>query len=168
MKIRKPQMSNTRKSMDSTADPYLTAEKINGDAVCKKCQAVYHNKRWSADQDLYKNIKEQKNIHLVLCSACRKVKDNFPGGILKIKGDFYSEHEEDIMNLIRNEEKRAQGFNPLERIMEISTTPAGVEITTTNEKLTQKIGKSIQRAYQGRLQYKWSDGTKLLRAEWQR
>ncbi len=154
--------------MDSTADPYLADERIHGEAVCKTCQSVYHNKRWSADQNLYENKKSQKKINLVLCPACRKVKDNFPGGILNIKGDFYSEHETDIMNLIKNEEKRAKGFNPLERIMEISTTPAGVEITTTNEKLTQKIGKSIQRAYQGRLEYKWSDGTKLLRAEWQR
>ena len=100
--------------------------------------------------------------------ACKKVRDNFPGGILKLKGTFLQEHIDEIMNLIRNEEQRAMGFNPLERIMDVNTTSKGVEITTTNEKLTQRIGKSIQKPYQGKVAYRWSDDTKLLRAEWER
>jgi hypothetical protein len=70
--------------------------------------------------------------------------------------------------LIKNEEHRAKGFNPLERIMEITKIKKGMEITTTNEKLAQRIAKSLERAYQGSVDYKWSSGTKLLRAEWER
>ncbi len=168
MKVRKPQMTNKIKRIDSSADPYLFSDDMNGVAVCKKCQSVYHNKRWSIDEDLYKSKIKEMNIKSIQCPACKKAKDNFPGGILKLNGSFLQEHISEIMNLIRNEEQRAMGFNPLERIMDISTTKKGLEITTTNEKLTQRIGKSIQRAYQGKVAYKWSNDPKLLRAEWER
>lgn len=168
MKVRKPQMTNKIKRIDSSADPYLFSEGMNGVAVCKKCRAVFHNKRWSIDEDLYKSKIKEKNIKSIQCPACKKVRDNFPGGILKLKGAFLHEHKDEILNLIRNEEQRAMGFNPLERIMDINTTSKGLEITTTNEKLAQRIGKSIQRAYQGKVAYRWSDDTKLLRAEWER
>ena len=72
------------------------------------------------------------------------------------------------MNLIKNEEERARGFNPLERIMKISDVKDGLEVTTTNEKLAQRIGKRLQKACQGKVEYKWSDDTKLIRVDWER
>ncbi|HBH60831.1 MAG TPA: ATPase [Nitrospiraceae bacterium] len=168
MDIKKPQTLRKRKSMDNTADPYLTLEGMNGMAVCKKCHAVFINKRWTLDEDLYDKKIKKKGTGKVVCPACRKVKDKFPGGIVKLKGEFLAEHRREIMSLIKNEEQRARGFNPLERIMSIHDVESGIEITTTNEKLAQRIGKSLQKAYQGRVYYKWSDDTKLLRAEWQR
>ncbi len=168
MKAKNPQMSHKRKSMDTTADPYLLCDGLSGSAVCKKCRAVFQNKRWSIDEDLYIKRMGEKDVNTVICPACKKVKDNFPGGILNLKGDFYHDHENEIMNLIKNEEKRARGFNPLERIMNIVKTKKGIEITTTNEKLAQRIGKRLNRAYQGNIAYRWSDSNKLLRAEWER
>ena len=168
MKVRKRQMTNIIKRIDSSADPYLFYKSMNGVAVCNKCRAVFQNKRWSIDEDLYASKIKEKNVQSIQCPACKKVRDNFPGGILKLKGPFLHEHKSEILNLIRNEEQKAMGFNPLERIMDIVMTPKGVEITTTNEKLAQRIGKSIQKAYQGKVAYRWSDDTKLLRAEWER
>jgi len=168
MDIKKPQTLRKRKCIDSAADPYLMAEVINGTAVCKKCHAIYINKRWTLDEDLYSKTTGRKNTATVMCAACRKVKDKFPGGIVKLKGAFLAAHKNEILNLIKNEEQRAKGFNPLERIMSIHNIKSGIEITTTNEKLAQRIGKSLQKAYQGRVYYKWSDDTKLLRAEWER
>jgi NMD protein affecting ribosome stability and mRNA decay len=155
--------------MDTTSDPYLLAEISNGTAICKKCHAIFHNKRWyPGDDETYKKKIESKGVNVVLCPACRKVKDKFPGGILKLKGDFLLQHKNEILNLVRNEEQRAKEFNPLERIMSINNIEKGLEITTTNERLAQRIGRSLQRAYHGRIEYKWSNDTKLLRAEWER
>ncbi|UCD36110.1 MAG: hypothetical protein JSU90_04575 [Nitrospiraceae bacterium] len=168
MKVSKPHTISRRKSIDTAADPYLMTVTINGMAVCKKCHSVFSNKRWSIDEDLYREKADQKGTSKVLCPACRKVKDNFPGGIVTLRGEFLAEHKDEILNLIRNEEDRARGFNPLERIMAIKEQDEEMEITTTNEKLAQRIGKSLQRAYQGRVHYKWSHDTKLLRAEWSR
>lgn len=168
MDIKKPQTLKKRKSIDNNADPYLMAEIISGNAVCKKCHAVFINKRWTLDEDLYGKTVDRKDTVRIICAACRKVKDKFPGGVVKLKGEFLSEHKNEILNLIKNEEQRAMGFNPLERIMSIHDIKSGIEITTTNEKLAQRIGRSLQKAYQGRVYYKWSDDTKLLRAEWER
>ena len=168
MKVNKPQTLNKRKSIDSSTDPYLLTAGINGAAVCKKCHATFHNKRWTMDEELYKKKAARKDTNKIICPACRKVKDNFPGGIVRIKGEFFVHHRNEILNLIKNEEQRAKGFNPLERIMRIDDVGSGLEITTTNEKLAQRIGKSLQKAFQGRVLYKWSDDTKLLRTEWER
>lgn len=168
MNIKKPLTLSKRKSIDNSTDPYLMSEVMSGMAVCRKCHAVFINKRWTLDEDLYDKKIDKKGTGKVVCPACRKVKDKFPGGIVRLKGEFLAEHRNEIMNLIKNEEQRAKGFNPLERIMSISEIKSGIEIMTTNEKLAQRIGKSLQKAYQGRVYYKWSDDTKLLRAEWER
>jgi NMD protein affecting ribosome stability and mRNA decay len=168
MKIKKMQTMNKRKSMDSAGDPYLQKMGNSEMAICKKCRAVYHNKRWYLDDELYQKKASLKDTERILCPACLKIKDKFPGGVVRLTGEFLYKHKEEIMNLIRNEEERARGFNPLERIMEVSKIKKGMEITTTNEKLAQRIARSLERAYQGSVEYKWSSGTKLLRAEWER
>ncbi len=168
MKVKKPLTLNKRKSIDKSADPYLNSSGLSGTALCTKCHAIFNNKRWTLDEKLYETQLKKSDTNLVLCPACKKVKDKFPGGIVKLKGDFLADHKNEILNLVRNEEDRAKGFNPLERIMSIDVVESGIEITTTNEKLAQRIGRSLQKAYQGRVRYKWSDDTKLLRAEWER
>jgi NMD protein affecting ribosome stability and mRNA decay len=168
MKIKKMQTMNKRKCMDTAGDPYLLKKGNSEMAVCKRCHAIYHNKRWYLDEELYQKKAALKETEKILCPACHKIKDKFPGGVVTLTGAFLHEHKEEIMNLIRNEEERAKGFNPLERIMEVTKIKKGMEITTTNEKLAQRIAKSLERAYQGSVEYKWSSGTKLLRADWER
>ncbi len=168
MNARKLHSSTQRKSMDTCGDPYLLQKTKHETAVCRKCRSVYQNKRWSINEDLYLKMIEWEKMSKVLCPACQKIKDKFPGGIVTLKGEFLRDHKDEILNLIRNEEERAKGFNPLERIIEINSMDSGMELTTTNEKLAQRIGKSLSRAYQGKVGYKWSQDTKLLRVEWER
>lgn len=72
------------------------------------------------------------------------------------------------MNLIRNEAIKAMGLNPLERIISLDFDDGGIEITTTNEKLAQRIGKALHKAYSGSIEYRWSEDTKLARVNWHR
>ena len=168
MNTRKLHASTHRKAMDTSGDPYIVKTRNNVMAVCTKCHTVYFKKRWYIDEDLYQKKILMKKIEKVLCPACRKIKDNFPGGIVRLRGAFLNDHKDEIINLIRNEEERARGFNPLERIIKINDVDDGLEVTTTNEKLAQRIGKSLHKAYQGKVVYKWSNDTKLLRADWER
>jgi len=168
MNTRKLHSSTLRKTMDTSGDPYIVKTRNNVMAVCTKCHTVYYKKRWYIDEDLYQKKMLMKKIEKVLCPACRKIKDNFPGGIVRLRGAFLIDHKDEIMNLIRNEEERARGFNPLERIIKINDVKSELEITTTNEKLAQRIGKSLQKAYQGNVEYKWSNDTKLIRVNWER
>ncbi|MGD0947698.1 MAG: hypothetical protein ABSA52_09720 [Candidatus Binatia bacterium] len=72
------------------------------------------------------------------------------------------------MNLLANEEERAKGLNPLERIVRISEGDGIPTITTTNEKLAQRIGRALQKAFQGEVSYRWSEDTKYLHVQWAR
>ena len=157
-----------RKSMDTSSDPYLLHDIKYENALCKRCHALYQSKRWRFDEELYQKMNEWNSTTKVLCPACQKIKDKFPGGIVTLKGTFLREHKDEIINMIKNEEERAMGFNPLERIIEITDISEGMELTTTNEKLAQRIGKSLHSAYQGSVGYKWSQDTKLVRVNWER
>ncbi len=165
---KRPCSSTFIKSIDTCKDPYLSKEGSHDMAICKQCHAIYHNKRWYLDEDLYaKNIDLPSTV-LVTCPACQKIKDKFPGGIVTLTGEFLQEHKDEIINLIKNEEERARGFNPLERIININNGSKGVEVTTTNERLAQRIGKKVKKAFSGEVEYKWSQDTKLLRVTWRR
>jgi len=77
--------------------------------------------------------------------------------------------QQDLLNLIRNEEARARGFNPLERVMSIKENGFGsIVISTTNEKLAQRLGRAIKKAFHGVVAYHWSHDNKLARVDWER
>ncbi len=155
----------TYKKKIATTDPYL-GKGGQGVAVCEGCQAVYRNKRWYRDNTAL--AAGEKAVQTV-CPACLKIRDNFPGGIVTLKGGFVLAHKHDLMNLVRNEEERARGFNPLERVMSIKENGKGsIVITTTNEKLAQRLGRAINRAFNGAVSYQWSHENKLVRVDWVR
>lgn len=146
--------------------------------VCAGCGAVYHDHHWglpAAGRDAT-NIKQSAearkaagvNSHRVLCPACRKARDKNPGGIVTLSGDYWGTHREEILNLIRNEEKKAMGTNPVERILQIEEENGHLIVQTTHEKLAQRLGRALHRACHGEVEYKWSSDTKLVRVEWRR
>jgi len=105
----------------------------------------------------------------VVCPACLKIRDNFPGGIVTLSGDFLIAHKDEFLHLIRNEEQRARGFNPLERVMSIKENGHGrIVINTTTEKLAQRLGRAFKKAFRGDVTYSWSHDDKLVRVAWVR
>ena len=103
------------------------------------------------------------------CPACRKIEDKYPMGILHMSGVFLSEHKDDILRMLKNEEKRAMDKNPLERIISIEEDSEGtVSVHTTSESLVLRMGRILNRAYSGDVEYKFSDTEKLVRVEWRR
>lgn len=167
MKGKKASVKVGKKAIDTYKDPYLPKEGPHDMAVCEKCHAIYHNKRWSMDETLYKRSKENKKTLFALCPACRKIRDNYAEGFVILKGDYLKEHKQDILNLIKNEEERAMGYNPLERIIDIKDRGSMVEITTTHEKLAQRIGKKIHSAFKGNLEMKLTED-RVTRVVWER
>lgn len=150
----------------SSRDPYLP-KGAKGVAICEWCYSVYRNKRWYADQRIFMEVSKKHGVIKVVCPACLKMRDNFPGGILTLKGKGILLYKKDLMNLIRNEEERARGLNPLERIMSIREDGYGnIIISTTNEKLAQRLGREIKKAFHGSVSYHWSHDNKLLRVDW--
>ena len=91
-----------------------------------------------------------------------------PGGVLKLTGAFITDHKVEILNLIHNQSGKAQAVNPLERIMDMQSNGGEITITTTNEKLAQRIGRALHKAYSGTVEYQFSEDTKLARVNWRR
>jgi NMD protein affecting ribosome stability and mRNA decay len=166
------------KKKEVVGDPYASTHPQSGFAICPECQSVYHRKRWSLPQPKEKTIlpkspkvakKSGKPLmlpELFLCPACQKIRDGYAEGFVSIVWDNWLTHKAEIMGFIHNEEKRASHFNPLERIMAIHTRSKGIDIETTTERMAQRIGRDLSRAFKGKVQYKWSHKDKLARVQW--
>jgi hypothetical protein len=157
------------KKKSASTDPYMPRGASRSVSVCGGCRAVYMNKRWYADGEVYDRVMNNPERAEVICPACLKIRDNFPGGIVTLKGDYVLPHKTDLMNLVRNEEERARGLNPLERVIAIKENGFGsIVISTTNEKLAQRLGRAIKKAFHGEVAYHWSHDNKLVRVDWVR
>ncbi len=156
------------KKKSATTDSYLPRGASRSLSMCGSCSAVYMNKRWYAGSSAAKAPTGAQTV-MIVCPACLKIRDNFPGGIVTLKGDYVLAHKQDVINLIKNEEERARGFNPLERVMSIKENGhGGLVVNTTNEKLAQRLGRAFKKAFHGEVIYRWSHDNKLLRVEWER
>ncbi len=157
------------KKKSATTDPYLPRGASQRVSVCESCHAIYQNKRWTVDRAVYEEAVQNPATVNLVCPACLKIRDDFPGGIVTLKGDYVLHHKHELMNLIKNEEEQARGFNPLERVMSVKEDGFGsIIVTTTNEKLAQRIGRAIKKAFHGEVSYHWSHDNKLARVDWER
>lgn len=158
-----------KKNVTRETDSYIPKKSAPSVSICPDCRAICRNKRWFFDENEYKAL-TRKGADPVRrrCPACRKIADDFPSGLVTLRGGFIREHRQEILNLVRNEEKRAMGINPLGRILHLKESEDGLEVATTGEKLAQRIGREVHKACSGTLEYKWSEDSKLLRVNWVR
>ncbi|MBP2674369.1 MAG: uncharacterized protein H6Q84_1209 [Deltaproteobacteria bacterium] len=157
----------SRKNVDRTSDPYLPRKGSPSAGVCPICHAISRKKRWYTDADESAAL-VRSGAPLRRCPACCKIADGFPSGVLILRGGFLKFHREELLKIARNEEQRARGINPLERIMEIRDGDRGVEVLTTDGKLAQRIGREIRKACRGTIAYKWAEDGDPVRVTWTR
>jgi NMD protein affecting ribosome stability and mRNA decay len=142
-------------------DPYKEREKWPEPTVCTQCGAVFTGGRWT-----WQEAPEKANK--ALCPACQRIRDKLPAGTIELTGKFLSTHKQEIMNLIKNEEKAEKQAHPMERIMEISEEEGGMTITTTGVHVARRIGEAIHRAYQGEFDFTYGDADKTIQVSWHR
>jgi NMD protein affecting ribosome stability and mRNA decay len=129
--------------------------------LCTECGALFVNGRWT-----WKKTGEV--TYKVICPACRRLADNYPAGYIQIKGDFFKNHRDEILNLIRNEEKQEKGEHALERIMSITNENDHTLITTTGVHIARRIGEALHRAFEGDFSFRYADNEMSIRVYWQR
>lgn len=144
-------------------DPYLR-QRHAGPAHCPSCGASCQAGRWSW-QPLSANGHTAESV---ICPACRRIADNMPAGTLTLTGDFIGGHEDEIINLILNTEKREKEQHPLERLLQFRRVDNGLEITTTGIHLANRIGHALEAAYKGFSEYSYSDSDVQVRINWLR
>lgn len=149
-------------------DPYQPRLAPGEVAACTECRALYQRRHWFFDADAYMRETMQPTTRMVLCPACQKIRDRYAEGQVTLHASpFLTAHKDEVLRLVRNEEERAKGINPLERIVELKESDNEIIVTTTNEKLAQRIGRTLKHSFQGTTTYHWSD-PKFLSVEWTR
>jgi NMD protein affecting ribosome stability and mRNA decay len=160
-------------------DPYSMQQAPKGLLQCPECDAVYYRKRWSfpalpsprvrkpTDTGAKAPVKKVLIPQSFQCPACRKLRDGYAEGFIKIHWPNWGAHKAEVLGLIHNEEHQAARNNPLERVMTIRTRPDGADIETTTEHFAQRLGKHLERAFKGSIAYRWSHKDKCVRIAWQ-
>lgn len=145
-------------------DPYLRRKSYKEPTLCPRCGLVYRRRRWQRMDDFDPKLAVERHK----CPACRKEEDHYVMGIVYITGSFFGVRRDEIMNMLRNEEKKEVGHNPLDRIIGIHEEKDGVRIETTSENLAIHMGRMLYHSYGGDVEYKFSDTQKLARVFWHR
>jgi hypothetical protein len=167
-KVKDLRNAMARDQIQDHNDSYLPEGAYKDDTVCTQCGAVYGNRHWSRDDRKRDMLLSAGVAHEVVCPGCKIIAERNPQGILTLSGDYWPAHRDDILNLVRNEEARGIQTNPIERIIDTREEEGALIIETTNEKLAQRIGRSIHKAHKGEIEYKWPDGNQLVRIYWER
>jgi NMD protein affecting ribosome stability and mRNA decay len=157
------------KRVDHEAGQHHTPRNQTEPAVCTECNAVYRNRRWV--QDVPKTVKPPEpwqSARMVVCPACKQKNEGVFGGYVEIDGAFYNAHHDEIEKLLKNEAMRISEKNPLAQIMKLERGKNKLTITTTTEHLAQRLGRALQKAYCGDVEYDFSDENKLARVKWHR
>ncbi|MDM7273999.1 BCAM0308 family protein [Sulfurihydrogenibium azorense] len=143
-------------------DPYFTKEKYHDPSVCERCGVVFHN-------GIFEWMKEvPKNAEKIVCPACRRIEDNYEGGIVYLEGQFLEKHKDEILHRIKNVEEEEMEYRPLERIIDIKEENGKLVIRTTYEHLARRIGEAVHKAYKGELKLNYPEGKKYVRVYWHR
>jgi NMD protein affecting ribosome stability and mRNA decay len=147
-------------------DPYAMLRAPKSPAICTKCRAVYEKKRWYFDEAKAARLAASRTTTKFVCPACQKIRDDYPEGIVTLKWPELPDHEAEIRGLIGNVESRALSVNPLARVMKIVKRRNAMEVQTTSDRLAQRLGRELVRAFQGTVDYQWAHRDMLMRVKW--
>lgn len=161
-------ISDKRGRCKTSNDPYLPGQGLPEPVICPECQAVYRNKRWYIDAPAYEKLAVDAKVARHLCPGCQKIKDGYAEGYVTLRGSYLWAHETEILNILKNEERKAMAKNPLVRIMRMERDGEELLIETTEEKLAEHLGRALNKAHQGDLKVVWTDDHAICRVTWQR
>jgi NMD protein affecting ribosome stability and mRNA decay len=142
-------------------DPYQARGKYPEPSLCPDCGAVFEKGRWHWGS-------AGAGAHEQRCPACQRIQDKQPAGVVTLKGDFLSAHRHEIISLIQNAEKKEKPEHPLQRVMAIEDQDGGITVSLTDVHIARAIADALQHAYEGELDYEYSDKDTLFRASWSR
>jgi NMD protein affecting ribosome stability and mRNA decay len=143
-------------------DPYMTRRKPPEPTVCPECGVVFQQGRWQWSAAV------RGGTHEELCPACQRIRDKVPAGILSLSGAFLEDHQEEIINLVRNKVDSEKAQHPMKRLMNIEPHAGGMVITFTDTHLPRGVGEAIQRAYEGELEIQYTEEAGIVRVNWSR
>ncbi|HYK87890.1 MAG TPA: BCAM0308 family protein [Acidobacteriota bacterium] len=142
---------------------YPRPEKYPANTRCPKCQLVFQDGVWKRG-----GPENRQQLHYQLCPACLQVRDRQVGGVIQFGGSFIAGHRQDLLNRIRNLERRALLERPLERIIDIKEARNKILVSATTEHLIARLGKAVLRDFGGTLDLRYAPEDKYATARWHR
>jgi NMD protein affecting ribosome stability and mRNA decay len=136
-------------------------------ALCPGCGAVYAKKRWALRGDA--QALPGTPIAVRICSSCRRRRSGVPHGYVHIDGEFFATHRAEMEALLHHEVEHARRDNHLNQVMAWEDDgTGGLLITTASEHLAQRLGHTLEKAYDGQVHYGFSHENKLAHVWWHR
>jgi hypothetical protein len=142
-------------------DVYGLRGKLPDPTACPSCGAMYRNGRWTWGSP-------PADAHRAECPACRRIADDYPAGLVTVRGEFALAHRQEILSLAHHVEEREKREHPLKRIMAVREEPGALVVTTTDARLARGIGEALEHAYKGELDYRFGETENVLRVSWER
>jgi len=161
-------ISDKRGRTRTRPDPYLSEAGIKEPAICQSCQAVYRDKSWQLDPLRAGKLAEDPAVHWVTCPGCQKVAEQYAEGIVTLRGSYLWNHEAEIRHILDNTMAHFTSRNPREQVLSMRQSSDAMIIETTDSKLAEHLGRSLQRAHSGELQIDWQGNPVICRVRWER
>jgi NMD protein affecting ribosome stability and mRNA decay len=143
-------------------DVYRSRTKLPDPTLCPECGAVFMKGRWVWSAS-------PKGANQSVCPACRRIADRLPVGLIEMRGVFFGEHRDEIINLVQNVEEKEKANHPMERIMAIEEQPNHTTlVTTTGIHVARGIGSALFSAYNGKVSTQYLDSEHCVKVCWAR
>jgi NMD protein affecting ribosome stability and mRNA decay len=170
-------------------NPYRSKDKEAGSPFCRDCGAILHKGKWVASQPIDAPMRLPLSLRpasvratlrssaeklgqvtafrsQTLCPACKQLADRYALGVIELHGDSWKLQEKEVLNMIRNSEKIARARNDQERILWRQTRGDTTKIYVTLPELARHIGRSLQKTFKGKTEYRRSSEEPFLRVVW--
>jgi NMD protein affecting ribosome stability and mRNA decay len=138
--------------------------------VCAGCGAIYARRRWShAPAASIRAAAANRPVSVAFCPGCRRRTSGLPRGFVHLDGGFVALHREEISRMLHNEAAHALEDNPTAMVLNWGDDGAGTMlITTSTEHLAFRLGRALEKAYDGTLHCGFSHENKLAHVWWHR
>lgn len=160
-------------------DAYRTKDKSRSGSQCIQCGAVTIRGRWYPAKEALahstagrkRKVSGHRNRHAQkraedLCPACRQLKEHHASGVVEIQGERWKEFGDQIEETIFNTEEIARVRNDQHRILWTRTTRNTAKYYVTLPELARQIGRVLNRAFKGKVEYRRSTEEPFLRVVW--
>jgi hypothetical protein len=128
--------------------------------VCQECGIIQHAGKW------FFGPSPLAQSEIGLCPACRRVRDNYPAGTLRIPLAFLVRRDE-VLQLMRNIEAVEKSEHPLERLMGIEESDGHLVVTTTGVHLAREIAHKLATQFHRRPRFRYAEGEDLVHVDWE-
>jgi len=147
---------------------YRGPSAIPAQSVCPVCHAISDGRHWLLDERLYQRLRMSPYVKVELCPADQRIARQMYDGEIVLQGAWLNGHKEEVLNWVRNEEKRSRATNPMARLASVDERDGTIYILTTSQALARRIGSGLKSAFKGRLKIQRLPYETFTRVRWAR